>query len=90
MIERFIVIDGVGIEDDLTGKIYTNFMELCAILNQVNRKSDKNVELYFDVLEKKNILRDKLKLHQDVCRKHNIYSVSNLEDILNNMNIVKG
>lgn len=85
MIERFRLIQGVGIEDDLTGKTYTTFREICDVLNKVNRKSDKNAELYFDVLEKKNIIRDKLKLHQDVCRKHNIYSVSDLDDILNNI-----
>lgn len=38
MIERFRVINDVGIEDDLTGETYTNFRQICAVLNKVNRR----------------------------------------------------
>ena len=66
MIKMFRVIKHVGIEDDLTGKTYTNFREICNLLNEISEKSDKNAEMYFDVLERKNILENKLKLYQRI------------------------
>ena len=44
MIKRFRVIKHVGIEDDLTGKTYTNFREICNLLNEISERSDKNAE----------------------------------------------
>ena len=82
MIKRFRLIKHVGIEDDLTGKIYTNFREICNQLNKISEKSDKNAEKYFDVLQQKNAIQDKLKSYQEVCRKHNIHSASDLDEIL--------
>ena len=65
LIKRFRVIKHFGIEDDLTGKTYTNFREICNLLNEISEKSDKNAEMYFYVLERKNILENKLKLYQN-------------------------
>ncbi len=47
MIKRFRVIKYVGIEDDLTGKTYTNFRGICNLLNYISEKSDKNAEKVF-------------------------------------------
>lgn len=53
IIKRFKVIKHDGIDDGLTGKTYTNFREICNLLNKISEKSDKNAEKYFDVLEQK-------------------------------------
>ena len=39
VIKRFRVIKHVGIDDDLTGKTYTNFREICKLLNKISEKS---------------------------------------------------
>ena len=40
--------------DNLTGKWYYKLSDLCKLLNQVNRRADRNAELYYNLKEKRD------------------------------------
>lgn len=44
---RYHLITGMGIEDDLTGNILTTKIEYTNQLNQESQRADKNAELYW-------------------------------------------
>ncbi len=51
--KRFCVISNVGIQDNLTGEIYTNHRSLCNLLNDLNDRCDGFAEELYDLrLEK--------------------------------------
>lgn len=47
--KRFRVIQNVGIEDDLTGKIYSNYREICELLNSENDRRNEIAEELFEL-----------------------------------------
>ena len=84
MIKRFRVIPHVGIEDDLTGQTFTNFKELCNVLNKIDERANKNAEKYYDILNKKNLIENELKVYNEITNKHNINSSNNIDRNINN------
>jgi len=89
MIKRFRVIPHVGIEDDLTGQTFTNFKELCNVLNKIDERANKNAEKYYDILNKKNLIENELKVYNEITNKHNINSYNNHDETLKNLKISK-
>lgn len=89
MIKRFRVIPHVGIEDDLTGQTFTNFKVLCNVLNKIDERANKNAEKYYDILNKKNLIENELKVYNEITNKHNINSSNNHDETLKNLKISK-
>ena len=69
---RFHNLTGIGIEDDLTGKIYKNRQQITNLLNQLNTKSDENAEKYWNlrmlILDSKDINELQDKLYKEIAR----------------------
>lgn len=51
--KRFFIVPNVGIEDTLTGQIFTNNREITKALNACDTRANKNAELYYDLKFKK-------------------------------------
>lgn len=47
--KRFLIIPNVGIEDTLTGEIFTNNQETVKALNLCDTRANRNAELYYDL-----------------------------------------
>ena len=47
--KRFRVIRDVGILDDLTGKIYNNYRDICKLLNDEDKRRNEIAEELFDL-----------------------------------------
>ena len=47
--KRFKVIPHVGVEDDLTGKIYSTYRDFAKILNDENDRANRIAEEYYDL-----------------------------------------
>ena len=47
MTNRFHHITGIGIEDSLTGRIYTNKHTITNLLNELNTQKNHNAEQYW-------------------------------------------
>lgn len=47
--KRFRVIRNVGVLDDLTGKIYNNYRDICKLLNDEAERRDEIAEELFDL-----------------------------------------
>lgn len=77
------------IVDDMTGWTYYGNKQVCDLLNQVNRRADKNAEEYWELQRKYETLRinyeiarGKLRVFFDIMDKFHIYSTDKLEKIL--------
>ena len=47
--KRFKVIENVGVLDDLTGKIYNNYRDICKLLNDEDKRGNEIAEELFDL-----------------------------------------
>ena len=47
--KRFRVIRDVGVLDDLTGKIYNNYRDICKLLNDEDKRRNEIAEELFEL-----------------------------------------
>ena len=70
MTNRFHHLHGIGIEDSLTGRIYTNKHTITNLLNDLNDKADKNAEQYWRlrdlILDNNNLNTIKEKMYKEI------------------------
>lgn len=75
--------------DDLTGWDYYGNQQICDLLNQVNRRADRNAEDYFKLQDEYRkvridyeVARGKLEVFFDIMKKYHIHSTDKLEKVL--------
>ena len=74
--------DSQYIKDSLTGFLYTGNSKTCQLMNELNRRGDEFVELYFELLNDDGINPKEFLKFQRLMRKHEINSVEKLDRIL--------
>jgi hypothetical protein len=72
MSNRFHNLTGIGIEDNLTGRIYKNRQDITNLLNQINEKADQNAEQYWKlrelILDSKDLDELQDRLYKEIAR----------------------
>ena len=67
---RFHHITGIGIEDSLTGRIYTNKNTITNLLNELNTQKNHNAEQYWQlrdlILDNNNLDTIKEKMYREI------------------------
>ena len=72
MSNRFHNLTGIGIEDNLTGRIYKNRQDITNLLNHINKKADQNAEQYWKlrelILDSKDLDELQDRLYKEIAR----------------------